>query len=88
MSTRAPVDPPEPPDAVPGRGRRLDPQFVLIAVLVVYTGAVSLLSPDLPVAVGRFLGIKPTEAFAALIVVPSIAVIIARIVIASRATAK
>jgi hypothetical protein len=51
---------------------------ITIRTLVVYIACVLLLSLALPVAVGRFLGIKPTEALGALIVVPCVAGIIGR----------
>ena len=66
------------------RGSRFDAQTVLIVGVLIYVGALVLLSPGLPAAVARFFGIKPTEAFAALIIMPCVAVVISLIVVARR----
>jgi hypothetical protein len=57
---------------------------VLIVAVFIYVAALALLSPGLPAAVARFFGIKPTEAFAALVIIPCVTVVVASLVVARR----
>jgi hypothetical protein len=66
------------------RGGSFGPQTVLIVGVLIYVAALALLSPGLPAAFARFFGIKPTEAFAALVIIPCATVVIALLVVARR----
>ena len=66
------------------RGSRFDAQTVLIVSVLLYVAALALLSPGLPAAVAQFFGIRASEAFAALIIIPCLAVVMASIEIARR----
>jgi len=65
------------------RGSRFDPRAPLIVLVLIYGVALALLSSVPPAAVARFFGITPADAFAALVIIPCVAVI-ALLVVASR----
>ena len=63
---------------------RFDPQTILIVGILIYVAALAFLSPGLPAAVARLFGLRASEAFVALAIIPCLAVVIALIVVARR----
>jgi len=64
-------------------GKSLRPSGPLIVLVLIYGVALALLSSVPPAAVARFFGITPADAFAALVIIPCVAVI-ALLVVAGR----